>query len=73
MGKQNTELAPQTFELEINRSVATVTLNRPERLNSLTFEIYKELADTFEQMTFHDEIRSIIITGKGRGFCSGGD
>jgi len=65
--------APKSFALELSRGVVTVTLDRPDRLNSLTFEIYRELAETFEQLDRADEARAIVITGRGRGFCSGGD
>jgi enoyl-CoA hydratase/carnithine racemase len=58
---------------ELDRGVFTITLDRPERLNSLTFEIYQELAETFERVSGDAAVRAIVITGKGRGFCSGGD
>ena len=64
---------PKTFELTIADGVASITLARPERLNSLTFAVYRELAETFEALSDADEVRAIRITGKGRGFCSGGD
>ena len=64
---------PKTFALELARGVATITLDRPARLNSLTFEIYRELAACFETLDLVDEVRAIVITGRGRGFCSGGD
>src|SRR5512140_3402030 len=66
-------LSPKSFELDIARGVATITLNRPERLNALTFEVYGELKETFRSLDKATEARSVIITGKGRGFCSGGD
>ena len=66
-------MKPTTFAFEIARGVATITLDRPKRLNALTFEVYKELAETFEQLDAHDEIRAVVITGRGKGFCSGGD
>ena len=66
-------LTPQSFELEISRGIATITLNRPERLNALTFDIYGELASTFRSLEKVNEARAVVITGKGRGFCSGGD
>ncbi len=66
-------LAPTTFQLAVAAAVATITLDRPQRLNSLTFEVYRELAETFEQLDQHDDIRAVVITGSGRGFCSGGD
>ena len=65
--------APRSFALELARGVATITLDRPDRLNALTFEIYRELAETFEQLGREDDVRAIVITGRGRGFCSGGD
>ncbi len=66
-------LSPKTFELSIERGVALVTLNRPERLNALTFEIYGELRETFRSLEHAREVRAVVLTGKGRGFCSGGD
>ena len=65
--------APRSFALELARGVATITLDRPDRLNALTFEVYRELAETFEQLGRDDDVRAIVITGRGRGFCSGGD
>jgi enoyl-CoA hydratase/carnithine racemase len=65
-------LSPKSFELDISHGVAEITLNRPERLNALTFEVYQELADTFQALET-PEVRCVIITGKGKGFCSGGD
>ena len=53
--------------------VATLTLNRPERLNALTFEVYAELRDTFLALDTEPGVRAIVLTGAGRGFCSGGD
>ncbi len=64
---------PRTFGLVVDRGVATITLDRPERLNALTFESYRELAETFEQLDRFDEVRAVVIRGNGRGFCSGGD
>src|SRR5262249_24582191 len=64
---------PKSFALEHARGVVTLTLDRPKRLNALTFEVYRELAETFEQLDSHDSVRAIVITGRGRGFCSGGD
>src|SRR6266581_3680141 len=61
------------YELDAKTSVATITLNRPERLNALTFEVYRELRDTFQRLDTEPGVRAIIITGAGRAFCSGGD
>ena len=65
--------SPSTFALEVARGVATITLDRPDRLNALTFEVYRELAETFEALDRLDDVRAVVITGRGRGFCSGGD
>lgn len=53
--------------------VATITLNRPERLNALTFDVYRELTETFRALEHRREARAVVVTGAGRGFCSGGD
>ena len=65
---------PKSFLYENNaKGVATVTLNRPERLNALTFEVYRELTDTFAALRNEPAVRAVVITGAGRAFCSGGD
>ncbi|MGH6693614.1 MAG: enoyl-CoA hydratase-related protein, partial [Gammaproteobacteria bacterium] len=66
---------PKSFLYAHDRdsAVATITLNRPERLNALTFEVYTELRDTFRALDTEPGVRSVIITGAGRAFCSGGD
>lgn len=65
---------PSSFIYEKTESgVATITLNRPERLNALTFEVYRELTDTFATLRDQDDVRVVVITGAGRAFCSGGD
>ena len=61
------------YEQNADTSVATITLNRPERLNALTFEVYDELQSTFRALDVEPGVRAILITGAGRGFCSGGD
>ena len=53
--------------------VATLRLDRPERLNALTFDSYRELTDTFAALRTRDAVRAVVITGTGRAFCSGGD
>jgi enoyl-CoA hydratase/carnithine racemase len=58
---------------EVKDAVGTITFTRPDRLNSLTFESYAELRDLFAQLQHHDEVRAVVVTGEGRGFCSGGD
>ena len=64
---------PTTFQYEEHAGIATVTLNRPERLNALTFEVYAELRDLFAALAGRDTVKVVIVTGAGRGFCSGGD
>lgn len=66
-------LLPSSFDLAIEEGVALLTLNRPDRLNALTFEVYGELAATFRALERVSEARAVVITGRGRGFCSGGD
>lgn len=61
------------FRFEVSGPVATVTLNRPERKNPLTFESYRELADTFRAARDWDDCQLIVLTGAGGNFSSGGD
>src|SRR6185436_14010480 len=65
---------PKSFLYEQSESgVAKITLNRPERLNALTFEVYRELTDIFAALRTESDVRVVVITGAGRAFCSGGD
>ena len=65
---------PKSFLYEKNvQGVASITLNRPERLNALTFEVYRELTDTFAALRNETSVRAVVISGAGRAFCSGGD
>lgn len=66
-------LSPASFLYEERGSVATITFDRPDRLNSLTFEVYRELTDTLAKLRSREQVRVVVITGRGRGFCSGGD
>ena len=68
-----TDYQAQHFGWQVTDRVATITLNRPERKNPLTFESYAELQDVFEQLKGCDQIRSVVMTGAGGNFCSGGD
>ena len=61
------------YELDEKSGMGTITLNRPDRLNALTFEVYTELRDTFRALDTEEGVRAVMITGSGRGFCSGGD
>ena len=64
---------PKSFKYEEKAGAARITLARPAKKNALTFEVYRELTETFESMPKRPEIRAISITGEGSGFCSGGD
>jgi enoyl-CoA hydratase/carnithine racemase len=64
---------PEHFKWEVADRVATVTLNRPDRKNPLTFESYAELRDTFHKLQYAQDVRAVVITGAGGNFCSGGD
>ncbi|HKT59433.1 MAG TPA: enoyl-CoA hydratase family protein [Gemmatimonadales bacterium] len=68
-------LTPASFLYTVDAAsaVATITLNRPERLNALTFEVYTELRDTFRALDSEPGVRAVVITGAGRAFCTGGD
>jgi len=61
------------YQLDTEHAVATITLDRPDRLNALTFEVYRELAATFRALDREPGVRAIMITGAGRAFCTGGD
>lgn len=65
--------APAHFALSVADGVATVTLNRPERKNPLTFDSYAELRDWFLGLQKATDIRTVVLTGAGDNFCSGGD
>src|SRR5262252_4942409 len=67
------QYSPRHFLLKIDAGVATVTLNRPERKNPLTFESYRELTDFFRACAFDDHVRAVVVTGAGGNFSSGGD
>ena len=64
---------PQHFLWSLEGKVATITLNRPERKNPLTFESYTELRDTFRRLTYAETVKTVVVTGAGGNFCSGGD
>ena len=64
---------PRSFRYEEDGPVARITLDRPEVLNALTFEVYRELTDTFRALAGRKPVRVAVITGRGRAFCTGGD
>ena len=65
--------SPKHFLWECQNGVATITLNRPERKNPLTFESYDELRDTFRALDTTYDVKVVVIRGEGGNFCSGGD
>jgi enoyl-CoA hydratase/carnithine racemase len=61
------------FDFTVAGGIATVTFNRPDNLNALTFEAYADLRDLLAELPQHADANTLVITGQGRGFCSGGD
>jgi enoyl-CoA hydratase/carnithine racemase len=66
-------IAPRSFGWAVDGRVATITLDRPERKNPLSFESYAELTATFTALAAVPEVRAVVLTGAGGNFCSGGD
>jgi 2-(1,2-epoxy-1,2-dihydrophenyl)acetyl-CoA isomerase len=62
-----------SVDLTIDGAVATIVLNRPEKLNALTVEMRETLAEMFVRLRFDDAVRAVVVTGAGRAFCSGAD
>jgi len=67
------DIHPKYFLWSVDGKVATITLNRPERKNPLTFDSYSELVETFQRLTSTEKVKTVVITGAGDNFCSGGD
>lgn len=67
------DIKPSTFRWSLKDRVATMTLDRPERKNPLTFEMYDELRNTFRRLRFVKDVRAIVLAGSGENFSSGGD
>ena len=65
-------MAYASFIYEVKDAIATVRLNDPARLNALTFQTYEELERLFQDLAQDDSVKVVIITGTGKGFCSGG-
>lgn len=61
------------FDYAVDRGVATLTFDRPERLNALTFDVYADLRDLLGELHHDPEVRVLVVTGRGKAFCSGGD
>lgn len=66
-------MKPKSFRFEVTDGVGVITLDRPQTLNSLTFEVYAELRDFLPGLSENDAVRAVVLTGEGKGFCSGGD
>jgi enoyl-CoA hydratase/carnithine racemase len=64
---------PASFRFGETDGIATITLDRPEALNALTFEVYRELTGLFTDIANRSDVRVVVITGTGRAFCTGGD
>lgn len=71
--KQLAGYRAQHFLWQVSEGVATITLNRPERKNPLTFDSYAELRDLFGQLKYATDVHAVVIVGAGDNFCSGGD
>ena len=67
------EIKPRTFRWALKERVAIILLDRPERKNPLTFEMYDELRDTFRRLRFVSSVKAIVLAGAGENFSSGGD
>ena len=63
----------QHFDWRFSDGVGTITLNRPERKNPLTFDSYAELRNLFESLKYSTDVKVVVLTGAGGNFCSGGD
>jgi enoyl-CoA hydratase/carnithine racemase len=61
------------FGFDVDEGVATVTFDRPEKLNALTFDVYADLRDLLAEIEHREDVSVLVLTGAGRGFCSGGD
>src|ERR1700694_5175156 len=66
-------MAYETIKYEVAEQILTITLNRPDKLNAFNGPMQKEMIDAFDQADKDDDIRAIIVTGAGRGFCAGAD
>lgn len=67
------EYKAEHFLWRVEAGIGTLTLNRPERKNPLTFESYAEMRDLFRNLSYAEDVKGVIITGAGGNFCSGGD
>lgn len=68
-----TPMQTESFQYSVENFIARVKFNRPDKLNSLTFKVYRDLTDLMYNLRFDESVRVVVIEGNGRGFCSGGD
>src|SRR3982074_46663 len=66
-------MAYETIKYEVAEQILTITLNRPDKLNAFNAQMQKELISAFDTADQDDDVRAIIVTGAGRGFCAGAD
>src|SRR6202158_804415 len=66
-------MAYETIKYEVAEQILTITLNRPDKLNAFNGAMQQEMIDAFDQADQDDNVRAIIVTGAGRGFCAGAD
>jgi enoyl-CoA hydratase/carnithine racemase len=70
---EETPMAYETILYDVSEQILTITLNRPDKLNAFNATMQKEMIDAFDRADKDDDIRAIIVTGAGRGFCAGAD
>jgi len=61
------------IKTSVENNVLTLTMNRPDRLNAFNLEMRDEMIDVFTKVNSDDDVRAVIVTGEGRGFCAGAD
>ena len=66
-------MQPTTIATELSDRILTITLDRPDRLNAFTVPMQRELCDVLDQVDADPEVRVVVVTGRGRGFCAGAD
>src|SRR6202022_3817448 len=71
--QEGNTMAYETIKYEVAEQILTITLNRPDKLNAFNGQMQQELIDAFDQADEDDNVRAIIVTGAGRGFCAGAD
>jgi len=66
-------MAYETIKYEVAEQILTITLNRPDKLNAFNATMQREMIEAFDAADKDDNVRAIIVTGAGRGFCAGAD